>query len=766
MKKMFLENRISGKSKRILAGALVLLLSLSSFTGCGKRTYEEPELMESLVVAKIFRHPEIRDLKEVNSYEGVVVPKDYPAFYKNITRLSSIEVKVGDYVERGDVIAYGVIENYGNTSEDWGNMISNETTVKGLQNSVSNDQIELENINRKTSSESGNSEGVAAADKQISLLGEDKRYNNELSDYKVGRYTKAKAAQTAKEEEAVLVADHSGYVTFIKDISTDDMAKAYENVAVISDMNELYIEAEGISADEYTCEGCEEKYTYINGKKVEIKELDYADDMKSLAEVTKNKLPMRFTASANLKAGDNMLLVFKKTKAEKVLAVGSGAVISEGLSRYVYVRKDGEDIEKRTVEVGYSNGNYTEIKYGLTEEDEVYYPLNQFYPVNYKEMEIATGDVAVGAMSKFILGKNSKIKGYYTDFPGQLQEICVSQDDEVKKGDLLFTYTTENTSAKIKEVTESIKVLKENHASTLEMYEGMKEAYEQNDTGVSTIGAAEGATAGDAFSKEKHDLNFEIIDYRIQIENVNYDYSLKTLTAKYNELTKDNDGSGLISVYAESDGIIKNVDDEAVVGKVFKGRQYIVSIAEPGVNETLVQMREMKTSAYGASEPEPTGNFKSAPVGKAINVKIGNREMTGRAIGVNGNKTVYDTYSDGKPVFTTCTPGPEYRDQFYADIDGEIDYEDALRDKNSVEITFLAKDYKGIPLLDKGVIYTTYIGDKPKYYVWKEVDGELVMQYITIVSLGDDNTGDVAVIDGVEVGDKIIREVTPAVEEE
>ena len=201
---------------------------------------------------------------------------------------------------------------------------------------------------------------------------------------------------------------------------------------------------------------------------------------------------------------------------------------------------------------------------------------------------------------------------------------------------------------------------------------------------------------------------------------------------------------------------------------MYEDRKYIVSISEEGVNETLIQMREYKTSGPGEQQEneETTGDLKAAPIGKEINVKIGEREYTGRAIGVNGNKDNYDAYYNDKPVFTYCTPGREYKDQFYADIDGNVDYDEALRDKGSVEVTFLLKDYKGIPVLDKGLIYTSYLSDKPQNYVWKEVNGELVMQYVTVINLGDERTGDVAVIDGLEVGDKIVREVSAAVEED
>ena len=763
---------VLGKLKKTVAVFLMAVIGMSTFSGCNERAYAEPELIDPMVVSKIFRHPEVRDLMDVQYYEGVVVPHDYPAFYKNRTQLSSINVKIGDYVEKGDVIAYGVVESYGNTSSDWKDMINNETTIKGLMTNISDDEIELQSISRKVASENGDNALIESADKQIALLGEDKRYNSELSEYMIGRYRASRDEEVKKEEEAVLVASHSGYVTFVKDISTDDVAKAYENVAVISDMDDLFIEATGASVKNYDCADYDEKYTYVDGKKIPVKEVKYADDIKSLSEVTDKELPVRYEASAELKCGDNMLVVLKKKKAENVMCVGSSAVVIEGLSRYVYIRKKAgsDDIEKRSVEVGYRNENYTEIKYGLTEEDEVYYPLNQFYPVNYKEIEVGTGNISVGAMTKFILGKNSNVKGYYTEYAGQLQEIYVKQDDEVKKGDLLFTYKTENTAAKLKEINESIKNLKANHASTIESYTEMKaELASGNSSDYSSDASGEYATATDShYNDDKDAINGRIIDYRIQIENTNYSYSLKKLEAQYQQLAEDNDGSGLISVYAESDGIVKNVDRDAIPGKVYEDRKYIVSISEEGVNETLIQMREYKTSGPGEQQEkeETTGDLKAAPIGKEINVKIGEREYTGRAIGVNGNKDNYDAYYNDKPVFTYCTPGREYKDQFYADIDGNVDYDEALRDKGSVEVTFLLKDYKGIPVLDKGLIYTSYLSDKPQNYVWKEVNGELVMQYVTVINLGDERTGDVAVIDGLEVGDKIVREVSAAVEED
>lgn len=773
------------KTHRTISLVLSLCFFLISFSGCGKSAYDEPELVPSIALTKMFRHPEMRDMGDVKFFEGIVVPKDYPAFYKSTTSISKINVKVGDYVEAGDVLAEGVIQTYGTSAEDYNSLISYESQMKDIQGKITDAEIEIENYTRTAAEEDGDSDAVHESDEKLALLNEDKRYNSEVSDYKISKYAESRDEILEEVGEATLVAEHSGYVTFIKDISSNDTASANENVVVISDMDDLYIECRDLTVKLYNCSDYEEKYTYINGQKVNVSEIEYPQDIKSLSEVTGDSLNMRFSADGELNAGDNMLIVVKDHVKENVMTVGAGAVVSEGLNRYVYVRKEGDDIEKRNVEIGYINGGYVEIQYGLSMEDEVYYPLEQFYPSSYREEEVGVGDLSVTQTSKFLLGKNSNLTGYYMDFAGTIEEIAVNVEDEVKKGDLLFTYSTENTAAKLGEISEKISTLRSNHVETIEMYTELKESLENSD-GEDTTGdldqtfdSVELASATDGidaqnqghtkYSLEKTELNKEIIDYRIELENLLFSRSLSAYQDEYDEISKNNDGNGLISVYAESDGIVRSIFREASVGKVFKGRQFILSITEEGVNQTLIQMREFTTSAFGSAQDEtaPVSSIKSAPIGKEIEVKVGDTTTSGRSIGTNGNvKSVYDTYSDGNPVFTFCTPGPEYGDQFYAELDNVIDYDEALRDKGNVEINFLLKDYTSLPVLDKGLIYTDFIRGADYTYVWIERDGELVKQYITVSNLGIEQSSYYVVIDGLEVGDKVVRETTLAVGED
>lgn len=781
---------------RITAIVLSAAVMLTSLTGCGARKgYDAPELIAPVSVSRIFRNPEMRDLKDVKYYEGVVVPTTYPVFYDKFMTVKEVKVKIGDYVEEGDVIAVGESVSQGMGYSEG----TDGSEGVGIQRKIDDLLIELQNYNRMEAVENGDEEGVKRADTNIALAVEDKRYNDEVASYEAAKSKAEKDKYSASQGNATLVADHSGYITFLKDISVNDVAKPYENVVVISDMDDLYIECSNVNATKNRVKDYEEHYTYIDGEKVDITEIEYSQQVLSLAEVTGNPLPLRYRVSRELKAGDNYLLVFKDTIAENVLTVGAGAVTYHGMNKYVYVRKEGEDVEKRNVEVGHTDGKYVEITYGLTLEDDICYPLGEYYPQYYKEVEVGTGDVSKEQTSSFILGKNSHVKGYYNDFPGKIEEVNVKMNQEVKKGDLLFSYATENGRAKLGELEQNIITLKKNHNDTIKMFNDMKNPEEPEetpapepevikDTQIGTATATD-ASATDAYKyiiptapaapeitdipetpqyipryvEEKKNLNLTIIDYRIQLENLTFNTSLARLEKQYSAISENNNGDGVISVYAESDGIVKNIDKDAFSGSVYKSRSHILSVVEEGVDETLVQMREMKTSQFGGGDDsDPSAPFKSAQLGRELEITIEDKTFGGRCIGVNGaEKSVYLAERAGNPVFTTCTAGAEYRDQFYAEFDEEIDYEKALKEKSDVLVKFKSTELKGVPVLDKGVIYSEYNENKPIDYVWVLENGTLTKRYIQAIPSGDVYI----IIDGVEIGDKIIRETTTVVED-
>ena len=786
--------RLCRNKNRIMTVILSFGCIITSVSGCGldSKGYDAPELVSPVAVSRIFRKPEIRDMKSVRYYEGVVVPTDYPAFYDRIIRIDNIKVKIGDYVEKGDVIAEGDIVGAGD-SADISQSLETNKSLSVIQNRISDDEIEIEEYNKKEASENKDEAGVKMAEMNIELLKEDKRYDEEMSGYEKNKDLKAEESYNSELGYSRLIADHSGYVTFLKDISVNDTAMPYENVVVISDMDDLYIEGRNSDAARSEVRGFEEQYTYIDGRKVDISEIEYPQEALSLAEVSGYQLPLRFKVNSELKAGDNMLLIFKNTEVRDTLTVGAGAVDHEGLDSYVYVRKNGDDIEKKSVEVGFDDGRYVEILYGINEDDEICYPLGEYYPTSIKETEVKTGEIITTEESFSILGKNTNVKGYYTDFPGKIEDIKVGLNQKVNKGDLLFTYKTENTKAKLTELEASINTLKKNHNEIIKMLEEMKSNIDDGQEINRQIQELKmrpdpDATMTDAvpedqsipegksedytpkepkFVKEKTKLNQSIVENRIKMENLSFNLQLSRLEKQYEAISRNNNGDGLVSVYAEKNGVVKRIDLDVTREKLLKERTYVLSVVDEGYNETLIQMRKKNTSAFGVVVEDKSGTVRSADLGKELHLTINGDSFDGRVIGINGHtKPVYLAETDNGFVFTTSTPGTEYWDQFYAETDKEIDYEWALENRTKgIKIWFAGREYKGVPILDKGVIYTEYNENIPLEYVWIQENGELVKRYIITCQIeGYDGTERI-VIDGVEPGDKVIRETKPKTEE-
>ena len=798
---------------RIISGILIAVVSFSMLSGCAAsdKAYEAPELVEPVALSRIFRKPVYRDIKDVKSIEGVAVPKDYPQYYKENMSISQIKVKVGDYVKKGDIVALGENAFYSEQLESENDEIDSISGESSIQNSIDDTNIQIEKLRKEDYEETGDTENASRSATNISLYEEDKRYNQEVASYKLETANSTRDSLSEKVDASTLVASKSGYVTFVRDISESAYVSAYENVVVISDPDDLYIECRESSDKFIDKGGFDEMYTYIDGVRTDLKYMDYPQEALSLAQVTEKKLFARFGADRTLTMGDHYLIILKKVLAENVLTVETGMITREGLTSYVYVKK-GEDVERRDIEVGFKNDYYTEVRYGLDEDTEISYPLDSFYPVNYKEVEVETATVSSAVSSKFILLKNSQVKSYGTEYPGKIESINVNVGDMVSAGDVLFTYSTENTSAKLGEISERINTLKKNHSDTIEMYEGMK----SSDGSSSNISNGEaGGNPGDDYkdaeiSEVKSDkVNGEMIkqtdnasesdsmptdkssdvpkqgshtseisvltkgnvDNQISLENRSYESRLKAMLKTYDDMSRNNDGNGLVTVYAEKDGVVKNLNvDEVREGKVFKNKVYVMSVADTGYDEILVQMRKYKSDGElfvrSSSDEVQNGVFKSAEIGQQVELSIDNKKYEGTAIGVNGSiKTDYLTEEDGKPIFTFCTPGTEYKDQFYVSFENGPGAKTINEKNRDLDIHFKKFIYRGVPVVDKGVVYKEYINEKQEnYYVWKVTDNELEKQYVVLDQTENDE-GLLVILDGLEIGDKVVREVSETAED-
>ena len=140
-------------------------------------------------------------------------------------------------------------------------------------------------------------------------------YNHQIKSYD---------AQLKKQREllddASIYARKSGYVTYVKDVSKGNTVRNSENVVIVSDYNDAYIEL-GYTIDERLLERYTSCYTIINGKKYSLNEYEYSSNEKLVAD-SRNIYPsvrLRFEdPNMKLDVGKSVAVLLKKDFAEEV----------------------------------------------------------------------------------------------------------------------------------------------------------------------------------------------------------------------------------------------------------------------------------------------------------------------------------------------------------------------------------------------------------------------------------------------------------------
>lgn len=826
--------------------AFIMTISTFSISGCGKKSYDEPELLEPKNAMVTFEKPALRELKKIDYLVGTVVPKEYPVFTTENISISNMKVKVGDYVKKGDIIAEGLMLSEEEKLNDIAESINNERSQK----SISNDKIDLDIQGKRYDYDeaevNGEYDAMEKAEMEIELCEEDRRYENELYDRTINEETKNYDELKDKIDKSYIVATHSGYVTYVKELATSSVALPNEVVAVISDYDDPYIICRDSNIINTDCDDYDEIYTYVDGKKVEAKEIQYSQNVKSLASINNSGLPLKFTTKdiKKYKMGQNVFIILKKTLAKDALSICMNCIKYEGTIAYVYV-KNNESVERRDIELGENDGQYVEVKYGLDLDDEVHTELSNVKPSTYKDYTISTEDFFSEVKSKNINTKNTNIYGFYNKHNNVVFEsIDVDFGQEVKKGDLLFTYKTDITAATIKECEQRIRSLQQNHEDALEMYSQIRENIENppikeenvpgiyntddsqsnplnnsNDQNASPsidsdivpddkkIATPNDATSSDAkknnegstennkdeknkdeiqkpviperkvlYAEERKDLSLQSLDYDISLENLIYDSMLKSLQKNLDLMKENNDGNGIISVYSDRDGIVKLINPYIHLGKFYSEKQHVVSIGDDSYNEVVVEMRKIRkkneNSSYVGEVPEYP--MKQAELGREISVEFNGKIYKTKSIGFSGvvnqngvyGRAIYPVEQDGKVFIVSCTPNEGFEDQFHIDkFKEDFNYEEAFQSRadGDLMIHFNFNEFYDIPLIDAGVVYTEMFHKTELTYVWKKVGDEVVKEYVKLAPIKDEkgnNLSKYMILDGIEVGDVVIREIS------
>lgn len=701
-------------------------------TGCGQTEAVPPTLQEPAAVNAAYRAVEYGSIGKIEVLFGTVVPKDYCHYYDVNVNISQIMVEVGDQVQEGDILALADVEEAKENLADYKEQLASENASYELNCKISQTKQDEWNYQKET-------EELPAPedfDSMIALEQENARYDALLHEYRVKKLQESIASLEKIIADGTLTARHSGQVTFTKNIAKGRQAGANENIVVVSDLEDTHLELTDTNVQDYKYADYEVKYINISGEKLPVTEEEYSTEELILAKVNQHYPNVRIQCpeAGKLTIGDAYPVYFIKKEVQNVLVVGNDSLYQEGEECYVYAANDTGEKEKRAVTIGATDENYAQITDGLEEGELVYYDSDARMPAKYTNYTVELSDFSIeNHGTKYDLSDANTFSSI-SAWEGDVADIAVIKGQEISRGDLLYMIDTGEGKAAMTEAQNAIN--QENQS-----YKKLMEEYQEQITSLSSL------TAED----ESVSYEIQILEYQKQLATLNHNDSLKELQKNYDSISEGNDGSGMVSVYAENDGTISAV--VASKGDKVEEGSEMLRITTQSTDVILVQMEE--NSNYKIFQDN------IADVGEQVVLKSDNKTWEGTCIGWaagtnNTDKGYVYTDENGVHLSYNTSSGYNYP-AFYVRMD-ETSFSEHILKGYSMDFSYLSM--KDVIVLPASMVYTEtdpLNESKVSYYVWRIEGKELVKQYV-LVSPDLADSGKMVILSGIQAGDILARE--------
>ena len=749
----------AGNAQSVIPVVLTGLFFVMLIGGCGsKKTETIPDLEEPAASNASYQQVTYGDIGTTSVLLGTAVPKEYGQAYEANVMVTKILVEPGDTVEKGDVLAYADVDEASASRKAKQQELSHENTVYELnqkinqlqQDKLANQQkqqdtaenniqdaaennIQEEDNMQESATENNTQETEAEAEditSQIAVLQENSRYDTKLHEYRVQKLNEEIAALDALIADGTLKANHSGEVVYTKSLTVSRNAGTGENVVVVADTEDLAIELKDVTVQNYKYKDVLEKYMLQSGERVPVTEREYSTDELVLAKINNNypNVLIEKPEGVELKAGELYPIYFEEKRAEHVLLVGNNSLYQEDGENYVYVGTGDDTREKRKVTTGVSDDHNTQIVEGLEEGEAVYYETMERMPSDYTEYMVERSDFQVENHGLKLSRADKNARVYLAAKEGEIVKIAVEKDAEVKKGDLLYIINTGEGKAAITEAANAIET------------ENTTYQKQQTDYDAQLIELQNATDSVSDYDRQMITLQKEVADHS---------YTLQQLQAAYDTLSRGNDGTGKLSVYADEDGQVSKI----IVweGDTVEAGDEILKMKGEASDLLLVQMVSSKSVTVYTDD--------IAEAGEPVSITSGDTTYTGTCVGFAAGSNNLDEgclYIDENGAHYTFQTTSGYdTPAFYVRMNDEI--VDDMGNGESVDFPYISME--DVIVLPAGMIYEEKDAmhpDKVSYFVWKIEGDHLVKQYVL---LDDTLTGNgKVVLFGIESGDVLARE--------
>lgn len=745
------------------------------YSGCRLISEPVPELIEPAAQIELFRAVAKRPVSTMYVADGDIVPTEYCHCFKRAVSIESIKCEVGQYVEAGSVIATADLKS-----------LNDELTEKKayLEYIIAEHELTLEenryNLATMQCSKSameavGASTEAGNIQKQIDEFNERSAMEEELYGYLLSD-TKSEIAEINETlADGTLKAKASGYVTYVKNTDAGINVTPDENVVVIADFDKTYIEAPSINdmsyrKGAYDLSKFQVKYALYKGVKHDIEEISFTDKESALMKSRGSYAQTRFDMTDGTKGevGDKVLLYFYKSSKQDVLSIGVDSENQDDSGSYVYVQKDGDNLEKRYVELGDRDDCYIEVISGLSEGEMVLCSQDSMPPADYDEFEVKETDYKVSTSARTYQPAHLSGYSYFAEKAGKVEELCFREDDTFKAGDTLMIIDTGAGNSEIVAVQNEITSLAIDHTTRCQsINDSLGEADAEignnqniinrcNDkvkslqaSGGSAEEIARAKNEASAAEKQKNvQLNMKaMLEKSRDLEELSYNYNLAALNRKLKKAKELNQGGGKYYVKAKADGVVAKVN--VTKGEVLsfeKGTPLLVSTYQTSENKyNLVMSDETKSIHIGDEIECRIKDSDEKHFAKSLTRAYGGRSFAF----TEGENTYLTSFPKDKKInkeFVIEATEPNFR----SDSGG-------YRDFNEI---FINNYYDNVLLIPNTLVYSEKSKDQKKtyYYVWKVTDNGLEKQFIQRgIDFEIGESSNTLVLTGLSAGDRIAK---------
>ncbi len=471
------------KRKKCIAWLLAFILLL---TGCTGSKDEIPELIVPVVNNQSYRPVEYGRVGRLQIKIANVVPEEYCHFTKTPTQISEIKVDIGEHVEEGAVLAVVDIEEFQSEIDNKKAEITLKKNVKEYRDRICQEELEEQEFKKKACKEADDKKGEKECETQIHIIKENRRYNQLLFEHQVKMLNEEIEELNEYIEDGTIKARHSGYVSYIKDLSETSNIGSMENIVIVSDYDTLHIELEeDMSTPFYDTwmDTYDEVYTVIGGKEYAVEPYAYTNKELIAIQGAAAYPKIRFEMKGNtdkIHAGDKIPVYFASGAEKEVLKIGTDSLYHDGDQDFVYV-KSGEDKERRDVKIGQMNMTDAEVISGLEEGEWVFYSSNAAIPEEYEEYTVKTEEYSPKKNDRELNYQYTytKVYAYTQDVSALVESINLKSGAAVQKGDLVCVLDTGAGSAKIKEAENALGSLKMDYDKNQEEYKNQIKSLEK-----------------------------------------------------------------------------------------------------------------------------------------------------------------------------------------------------------------------------------------------------------------------------------------------